>query len=82
VIYHNRNPHSSAPDWAQYYDDPVKFLKETDVLSIHCPLNENTVNLVNDQWIRTLKPGSVIVNTARGKVLDEQALIEALEDGQ
>ena len=49
--------------------------------SVHVPLNENTVNLVDEKAIRTLKKGSIIINTARGKVIDEEALIRALEDG-
>ncbi|KAH8828208.1 hypothetical protein DL96DRAFT_1602213 [Flagelloscypha sp. PMI_526] len=81
VVYHNRKPHADAPTWAEYHSDPIKFLEATDVLSIHCPLNEQTVNLVSEEWIRAMKPGSVIINTARGKVLDEVALIRALEDG-
>lgn len=82
VIYHNRNPHKDAPEWAEYVQDPIKFLEATDVLSVHCPLNEQTTGLVSEKWIRTLKKGSCIVNTARGKVIDEEALIKALEDGQ
>jgi hypothetical protein len=49
--------------------------------SIHVPLNENTVHLVDEKAIRTMKKGSIIINTARGKVIDEEALIRALEDG-
>lgn len=49
--------------------------------SIHVPLNENTVHLVDEKTIRTMKKGSIIINTARGKVVDEDALIRALEDG-
>ncbi|KAI6009857.1 hypothetical protein EDC04DRAFT_2772250 [Pisolithus marmoratus] len=51
------------------------------VLSIHVPLREDTVSLVEEKQIRAMKRGSVIVNTARGKVLDEEAVIRALEDG-
>jgi phosphoglycerate dehydrogenase-like enzyme len=44
-------------------------------------LNEKTVHLVDEKAIRTMKKGSIIINTARGKVIDEDALIRALEDG-
>ncbi|CCO30213.1 Polyubiquitin 3 [Rhizoctonia solani AG-1 IB] len=56
-------------------------LAEIDVLSVHVPLNEKTVHLVDEKAIRTMKKGSIIINTARGKVIDEDALIRALEDG-
>ena len=56
-------------------------LRETDVLSIHVPLTSDTVSLVGEKWIRMLKPGSILINTARGKVVDEEAMIRALQDG-
>ncbi|KAF8201009.1 hypothetical protein BJ912DRAFT_1019921 [Pholiota molesta] len=51
-----------------------EMLAQTDVLSVHVPLRQDTM-------IRALKPGAIIVNTARGKVIDEEAMIKALEDG-
>lgn len=81
VIYHSRSPAKKAPDWAKYYSSMDEFLKEADVLSLHVPLKEETVGLIGEREIRLLKPGSVIVNTARGKVLDDDALIKALQDG-
>ncbi|EIN06735.1 hypothetical protein PUNSTDRAFT_115244 [Punctularia strigosozonata HHB-11173 SS5] len=81
VIYHNRKPSAEAPEWAEYVGDIQEFLKQTDVLSVHVPLNKQTEGLVGEKEIRALKRGSVIVNTARGKVIDEQAMIRALEDG-
>ncbi|KAJ1306055.1 hypothetical protein OPQ81_010768 [Rhizoctonia solani] len=81
ILYHSRNPVEDAPEWAEYYPDKEKMLAEIDVLSIHVPLNEKTVHLVDEKAIRTMKKGSIIINTARGKVIDEEALIRALEDG-
>lgn len=81
VIYHNRKPSPEAPEWAEYVADLDDFLGRTDVLSVHVPLNANTVGLVGEQELRKLKKGSIVVNTARGKVIDEEALIRALEDG-
>ena len=81
VVYHSRRRAANEPEWAKYYEDFAEFLKATDVLSIHVPLNDETVGLIGEKEIRTLKKGSVIVNTARGKVLDEDALIRALTDG-
>ncbi|EUC62409.1 D-isomer specific 2-hydroxyacid dehydrogenase, NAD-binding protein [Rhizoctonia solani AG-3 Rhs1AP] len=81
ILYHSRNPVKDAPEWAEYYSDKEKMLAEIDVLSIHVPLNEKTVHLVDEKAIRTMKKGSIIINTARGKVIDEEALVRALEDG-
>ncbi|KII95715.1 hypothetical protein PLICRDRAFT_170328 [Plicaturopsis crispa FD-325 SS-3] len=83
VIYHNRNPNVLAPEWCEYYGPGrlEEFLKEADVLSVHVPLKENTVGIVGEKEIRALKKGSIIINTARGKVIDEDAMIRALEDG-
>lgn len=81
VYYHNRHPKRDAPQWAEYVPSMEEFLKKVDVLSVHCPLNEHTVGLIGEKQIRTLKKGSIIINTARGKVIDEEALIRALKDG-
>jgi phosphoglycerate dehydrogenase-like enzyme len=54
---------------------------QVDVLSIHVPLTPETHRLVGRGVIRAMKPGSILVNTSRGPVVDEAALVEALEDG-
>ena len=56
-------------------------LKVADVLSVHIPLSKETEGFVGEKEIRLLKEGSVIINTARGKVIDEEAMIRALADG-
>ena len=81
ILYHNRNKVQDAPEWLEYFEDVEEMLAQTDVLSVHVPLREDTVGLVGEKWIRKLKKGSIIINTARGKVIDEEAMIRALEDG-
>ena len=83
VIYHNRKPAEGAPPWAEYYPKErlAEFLKEADVLAISVPLRKETEGLVGEEMIRGLKKGAIIVNTARGKVIDEDAMVKALEDG-
>lgn len=83
VIYHNRRPAEKAPSWAEYYpkEQLTEFLKKADVLAISVPLNQETEGLVGKDMIGQLKKGAFIVNTARGKVVDEDAMIEALESG-
>lgn len=81
ILYHNRSPKKDAPEWCEYVPTLEGLLSRVDVLSVHCPLNERTVGLVGEKQIRTLKKGAIIINTARGKVIDEEALIRALDDG-
>lgn len=81
IIYHSRNKVADAPEWCEYFANVEDLLAEADVLSVHVPLRAETVGLVGEKWIRKLKKGSIIINTARGKVIDEDAMIRALEDG-
>jgi glyoxylate reductase len=83
IIYHSRNKVLGAPDWCEYFEQErlEEFLGLADVLSVHVPLGPNTEGLVNEEMIRKLKKGAILVNTARGKIIDESALIRALEDG-
>jgi glycerate dehydrogenase len=53
-------------------------LAMADVVSLHCPLTERTQRLVNRDFLQAMKPGAVLINTARGALVDESALIEAL----
>ncbi|KAF8839405.1 hypothetical protein BDN67DRAFT_773898 [Paxillus ammoniavirescens] len=81
VLYYSRNCNPEAPEWCEYVGSMDELFERSDVLSIHVPLREDTRHLVGETQIRKMKSGSIIVNTARGKVLDEEALIRALEDG-
>lgn len=83
ILYHNRHKVENAPDWLEYYPKERlrEMLKETDVLSVHIPLRKDTEGYVGEEMIRALKKNARIVNTARGKVIDEDALIRALADG-
>ncbi|MAO56507.1 MAG: hydroxyacid dehydrogenase [Rhodospirillaceae bacterium] len=56
-------------------------LAEADVLSLHCPLNDQTREIVNAQAIRKMPVGSYVINTARGGLIDEAALLQAVQSG-
>ena len=56
--------------------------KRADIISIHTPLNKNTENLINKQRIALMKKNAVVINVARGKVMDEEAAAEAVLNGQ
>lgn len=59
-----------------------ELLAQSDVISLHCGLNPHTEHIINQAHIKLMKPGMMLVNTARGELIDEQALLDALEHGQ
>ncbi|CAG8998915.1 MAG: Glycerate dehydrogenase [Candidatus Celerinatantimonas neptuna] len=54
-------------------------LSSCDVISIHCPLNEQTKNLISDEQFDLMQPGAILINTARGGIVNENALLKALQ---
>ncbi|MGZ8702065.1 MAG: 2-hydroxyacid dehydrogenase [Gaiellaceae bacterium] len=63
-------------------DDPLeKLLASADVVSLHCPLTPDTHHLIDERALATMKSSAVLVNTARGAIVDERALVDALSQG-
>ena len=58
-----------------------ELLPQVDALTLHCPLNEQTRHMIGARELALLKPGALVVNTARGGLIDEQALADALRSG-
>lgn len=56
-------------------------IAQADVLSLHCPLTQDNANMLNAASLATMRPGAIVVNTARGGLIDETALAEALTSG-
>lgn len=56
-------------------------LEQADVLTLHCPLSDETRHLIGRQELATMKPTSIVVNTGRGGLVDEEALVDALKEG-
>ncbi|KAI0412022.1 putative 2-hydroxyacid dehydrogenase [Xylaria grammica] len=80
--YHNRSPVSEEIAAGAEYVSYEKLLAESDIISIHVPLNASTKHLIGAEEIAKMKDGVVIVNTARGAIIDEAALADALESGK
>jgi lactate dehydrogenase-like 2-hydroxyacid dehydrogenase len=81
VVYHSRSRHEDEGD-ARFVADRGEFLAQADVLSLHMPSTAETRGVLDRSTIAALKPGAVIVNTARGELIDDDALIDALEAGR
>lgn len=62
-------------------DSPEAVLEQADFVSLHCPGGEKTRHLINAERLKKMQPHGILVNTARGDVVDEQALVKALKDG-
>jgi (S)-sulfolactate dehydrogenase len=76
---------ADAPVWAETNTRCVSLdalLREADVVSLHVPLTAETRGLLNAERIARMKPGAVLINTARGGIVDEVALVQALRDGR
>ena len=65
-----------------FHENVESLVSVCDVVSIHCPLHPETEHMFNDHLISKMKRGSYIVNTARGKICDRDAIVRALESGQ
>lgn len=76
VIVYTRT--QRADEDGVHFTSLEEVLKQSDYVSLHCPLNEQTKHLLNKQTIALMKPSAYIINTARGALINEQDLIEAL----
>lgn len=84
IAYHNRHRLPPAVEnmlGARYEVDLDAMLERADILSLHCPATPETHRILNAARIGRMKPGAYVINTARGDLIDEAALIAALESG-
>ena len=65
----------------RWESDLDRLLASVDILSLHCPLTEETRGLIGRRELALMKPSAIVVNTSRGPVIDEAALTEALQNG-
>ena len=83
IIYHNRNRSPSKEKKLNVeYRSLEDLLKESDFISLHVPLTEQTHHLINSQNLKKMKRNAVLVNTARGQIVDENDLADTLEEGR
>ena len=81
VMVYNRSAKPGEKDGIIYTDIP-DILSKADIVSMHCPLNEDSYKMCNKEFFRQMKKDAIFINTARGGVVDERDLVWALENGE
>jgi len=80
IHYHNRSKLTEEKEQgATYHDNLKSLLSVSDVLSICCPASKETVDMINKETIEYLPKGSVVTNVARGDIVEDEAMIDALD---
>ncbi|NOU59528.1 NAD(P)-dependent oxidoreductase [Marinifilum caeruleilacunae] len=79
VIYHNRKEIAGSP---YQYLNFSELLKQSDILSLNCPLSDETHHLIGAQELELMKNSALLINTARGPVVNEEELVDALKSGK
>lgn len=85
VVYHNRNRLPSSIEnmfGARFEPDLERLFADADIVTLHAPAGSATHHLVDADRLKAMKPGAYLINTARGDLIDEDALIAALQNGQ
>lgn len=80
VIFYSASGQNTTTDFERVDFDTL--LAESDILSLHCPLTDRTQNIINADALAKMKKTAILINVARGPVVDEQALYDALTTGQ
>lgn len=83
VAYHSRNRLARADEEAlgATFVDLDTLLGDSDILSLHCPPTPENIDLIDRRMIARMRPGALLINTARGSIVDEDALYDALSSG-
>ncbi len=82
IQYYNRNRLPMAKEKSIRYASFDELLATSDIISIHCPVNDQSRNLFNHETFSKMKDGAILINTARGAIVDHQALMDALLSGK
>lgn len=82
IQYYNRSRLSPDLEQGAKYVSFEELIKTSDVISLNCSLTKETTGLIGKKEFAAMKKGVIIVNTARGKLINEQALVDALEEGK
>lgn len=81
ILYYSRTRKSEIEEIGAKYADLETLLKESDFVTIHVPLSQETHHMIDEEKLRLMKKTAYLINTSRGQVVDEKALYEALKRG-
>ena len=82
ILYHNRSRCKPAEtEFGATYATRNEILSQSDFISIHLPWSENTTHYIGKNEVQMMKPSAILVNTARGQIVDQTALFDALKQG-
>ncbi|MFQ5552773.1 MAG: 2-hydroxyacid dehydrogenase [Thermoplasmata archaeon] len=83
IVYHGRGPKPEwGEEWGGRFVSLSNLLREADVVTLHVPLTPETRHLIGAQELRVMKQSAFLINTSRGPVVDEEALVVALREGR
>jgi D-lactate dehydrogenase len=80
LLAYDPSPNQACQALGVVYTTPETLWRQSDVISLHCPLNEKTRHLINRNTLSLMKHGIILINTARGGLIDTPAIIEALKN--
>ncbi len=82
LLYTSRTPDPDAGALGASYVEMDALLAASDFVTLHVPLNDETTGLIDAEALAKMKPDAILINTARGPVVDQEVLIDALKEGQ
>lgn len=82
VFAYSSKSQNQLPDYVTKIDSLDELFSKCDVVSLHCPLTDNTKHLVNANRLKQMKPTAIVINTGRGPLVNDQDLADALNSGQ
>jgi len=81
ILYYSRKRKEEMEKMGAKYTDIQTLLKESDFVSLHVPLTDETYHMIGEKELRMMKKNAYLINTARGKCVDEESLVKALKEG-
>jgi D-lactate dehydrogenase len=82
VVAHDVRPNPRCEEAGVRYVELDQLFGQSDIISLHCPLLEATRHMINDRVIKQMKPGVMLINTSRGRLIDTRAVIDGLKSRQ